>query len=235
MIGAVFEISSLHYAYTGAASAHALCPAQRKEALCGITLAIPHGIRLALVGANGSGKSTLLMQLNGSLQPTSGEVRFEGKPLDYSRSGLLKLRRSVGMVFQNPDDQLFAGTLAQDVSFGPLNLGLATHEVSDRVHEAIEKVGLAGLGELPLHMLSHGQRQRAALAGVLAMRPQVLLLDEPTAGLDPAGVAALIAQLNILHSSGMTIVIATHDPTLTSRWADRVVSLHEGRLDLQDS
>jgi cobalt/nickel transport system ATP-binding protein len=150
--------------------------------------------------------------------------------LDYSRRGLTKLRQHVALVFQDPDDQLFAGTLAQDVSFGPLNLGLDETEAARRVAEALDAVGLAEFGDLPLHMLSHGQRKRAAIAGGLALRPLVLVLDEPTAGLDPEGEDTLLAHLDGLHAQGMTVVFSTHDIQLAQSWADEVAIMQAGRI-----
>jgi cobalt/nickel transport system ATP-binding protein len=191
---------------------------------------VRQGVRLALLGGNGSGKSTLLLHLNGTLRPAAGEVRRQGRQLDYTRRGLAVLRQNVALVFQDPDDQLFAGTLAQDVSFGPLNLGLDRTEAAHRVATALAAVGLADLGALPPHMLSHGQRKRAAIAGALALHPSVLVLDEPTAGLDPAGIDILLDHLDALHAQGMTVVFSTHDLRLARHWADEVAILHAGRV-----
>ena len=203
---------------------------QRREALCGASLAVPPRRRLALIGGNGSGKSTLLLHLNGTLKPDSGEMRFAGAPLDRSRKGLAALRQRVALVFQDPDDQLFAGTLAQDVSFGPLNLGLDEAVTRARVATALAAVGLADRGALPLHMLSHGQRKRAAIAGALALEPALLVLDEPTAGLDPDGIDTLLDHLDGLHAAGMTVVFSTHDLDLARHWADEVAVMAEGRV-----
>lgn len=227
----LLEAVFVRYAYPGAAEAAALVPGQRAEALAGASLKVRAGSRLALVGGNGSGKSTLLMHLNGTLRPVAGDVRFGGMALDRSRRGLAALRQRVALVFQDPDDQLFAGTLAQDVSFGPLNLGLDAAEASARVAAALQAVGLEGLAGLPLHMLSQGQRKRASIAGALALRPEVLLLDEPTAGLDPEGVDALLGHLGALHAEGgMTVVFSTHDLVLARLWADEVAVMAEGRV-----
>jgi cobalt/nickel transport system ATP-binding protein len=230
MMASLLETVDVRYAYAGAAAASSVCPGQRAEALTGASLAVRSGTRLALLGGNGSGKSTLLLQLNGTLRPTEGEVHFAGVTLDYSRRGLTKLRQHVALVFQDPDDQLFAGTLAQDVSFGPLNLGLDETEAARRVAEALDAVGLAEFGDLPLHMLSHGQRKRAAIAGGLALRPLVLVLDEPTAGLDPEGEDTLLAHLDGLHAQGMTVVFSTHDIQLAQSWADEVAIMQAGRI-----
>ena len=227
---ALLEAIGLRYRYAGAAAAAALVPGQRAEALAGASLAVRAGTRLALLGSNGSGKSTLLLHLNGTLRPAAGELRFAGAPLDRSRRGLAALRQRVALVFQDPDDQLFAGTLAQDVSFGPLNLGLDAAHTEARVAEALRAVGLAGFAGLPLHMLSHGQRKRASIAGALALRPQVLLLDEPTAELDPEGVDILLEHLDALHAEGLTLAFSTHDLTLARQLAEEVAVMASGQV-----
>ena len=216
--------------YPGAGAAAARVPGQRAEALAGASLAVRAGARMALLGGNGSGKSTLLLHLNGTLRPAAGEVRFAGAPLDRSRRGLAALRQRVALVFQDPDDQLFAGTLAQDVSFGPLNLGLDAARTGERVAEALLAVGLAAFAGLPLHMLSHGQRKRASIAGALALRPQALLLDEPTAELDPAGADTLLDHLAALHAEGLSLVFSTHDLVLARHFADEVAVMEDGRV-----
>ncbi|MDR2674893.1 MAG: ATP-binding cassette domain-containing protein [Opitutaceae bacterium] len=226
----ILETRELHFTWPGAARAAALCDAQRLRALDGVSLALRPGARLALLGANGSGKTTLLLHLNGTLSPGSGLVLHDGAPLDRSRRGLLALRQHVALVFQDPDDQLFAGTLAQDVSYGPLNLGLDPAAAARRVAEALAATGLENLGELPLHMLSHGQRKRAALAGALALRPRALLLDEPTAGLDPEGVSTLLAHLDRLNAQGMAILFSTHHLALARAWAGEVAIMSAGRI-----
>jgi len=139
---------------------------------------------------------------------------------DYGRPGLAELRRKVGVVFQDPDDQLFSASVYQDVSFGPMNLGLAEAEVRLRVEESLATMGVSYLRDRPTHMLSFGQKKRVAIAGVLAMRPDVLILDEPTAGLDPAGVTDLLALLDQLHTSGKTLIAATHDMELAAEWSN---------------
>ena len=227
---ALLEAIDLYHRYPGAGQAAALVPGQRAEALAGASLAVRAHTRLALLGGNGSGKSTLLLHLNGTLRPAAGEVRFAGAPLDRSRRGLAALRQRVALVFQDPDDQLFAGTLAQDVSFGPLNLGLDAAAAGARVAEALQAVGLTALAGLPLHMLSHGQRKRASIAGALALRPQALLLDEPTAGLDPEGVDGLLDHLEALHAQGLTVVFSTHDLALARHFADAVAVMAGGRV-----
>ncbi|MBK8176013.1 MAG: ABC transporter ATP-binding protein [Rhodospirillales bacterium] len=199
-------------------------------ALDGLDLEIKAGERLAILGPNGSGKTTLLLHLNGSLRPERGAVCLDGEPAGYGRAALSAWRRRVGLVLQDPDDQLFAGTVYQDVSFGPLNLGLAEAEVRQRVVRALDDLHIAPLADRPIHALSLGQKRRVVIAGTLAMTPEVLLLDEPTAGLDPHGVAHLLAALRRLAESGTTIVFATHDVDLALDWADRVALFAGGRM-----
>jgi cobalt/nickel transport system ATP-binding protein len=143
------------------------------------------------------------------------------------------LRRRVGLVFQDPDSQLFSASIREDVSFGPLNLGLPKDEIRRRVEQALATVGLAGLAERPTHALSYGEKKRACLAGVLAMDPEVLILDEPFAGLDPAMAAQLVPLLDALHADGRTVIVATHDVDFAVAWADEICVLHEGRLAFQ--
>ncbi|MFC9913917.1 energy-coupling factor ABC transporter ATP-binding protein [Streptomyces sp. NPDC059862] len=188
--------------------------------LDGLDFAVPEGRALALLGRNGSGKTTLMRLLSGGLRPHSGQLTVEGRPVSYDRKGLTRLRTTVQLVVQDPDDQLFAASVAQDVSFGPLNLGLSDAEVRSRVAEALDALDIAGLADRPTHLLSYGQRKRTAIAGAVAMRPRVLILDEPTAGLDPDGQERLLATLDALRESGTTVVMATHDVDLALRWAD---------------
>ena len=175
------------------------------HALLGISFKITHGESVAIVGANGAGKSTLLLHLNGYLAPTVGQVRIGDFPL--TRETLQEVRRTVGMVFQDPDDQLFMSTVYDDVAFGPLNLGLPIEEVDTRVQKALETVGVAHLKDRPPYRLSSGQKRRVAIATVLSMTPDILVMDEPTAGLDPQARRQLI---NLLHTFKHSKIIATH-------------------------
>ncbi|MDW8808783.1 ATP-binding cassette domain-containing protein [Streptomyces scabiei] len=188
--------------------------------LDGLDFEVCEGRALALLGRNGSGKTTLMRLLSGGLRPRTGELAVEGRPVTYDRTGLTRLRTTVQLVVQDPDDQLFAASVAQDVSFGPLNLGLSGTEVRARVDEALGALGIGALADRPTHLLSYGQRKRTAIAGAVAMRPRVLILDEPTAGLDPDGQERLLATLDGLRRSGTTVVMATHDVDLALRWAD---------------
>ncbi len=197
--------------------------------LDGCTLKISRGSRNALLGINGSGKTTLLQHINGLLRPCTGELLLDGQPLDYSRAGLSALRRRVGLVFQNPDRQLISANVIEDVSFGPLNLGLDTTSVRQRVAAALAAVGMSGHAERPVHRLSFGEKKRVCIAGVLAMQPELLLLDEPMAGLDAGMQAELLAVLDTLAAQGITILLTTHDVDFAYRWADNLHLLASGR------
>jgi cobalt/nickel transport system ATP-binding protein len=195
------------------------------SALDGVDLHVDGGERLALVGPNGAGKSTLALHLNGLLLATEGRVAVCGLPVE--RATLREVRRRVGLVFQDPDDQLFMPTVRADVAFGPANLGLDPAEVDARVTEALAQVALPGHADRAPHHLSQGERRRAALATVLAMRPDVLVLDEPTANLDPAGRRELIT---VCQSLSATMVVITHDLYLALELCPRTVLLDDGRV-----
>ncbi|WP_030857579.1 energy-coupling factor ABC transporter ATP-binding protein [Streptomyces sp. NRRL S-37] len=188
--------------------------------LSGLDFEVREGRALALLGRNGSGKTTLMRLLSGGLRPDGGELTVEGRAVRYDRKGLTALRTTVQLVVQDPDDQLFAASVGQDVSFGPLNLGLPDAEVRARVAESLAALDITALADRPTHLLSYGQRKRTAIAGAVAMRPRVLILDEPTAGLDPDGQERLLATLEGLRAGGTTVVMATHDVDLALRWAD---------------
>ena len=189
------------------------------------------GCVTGILGSNGAGKSTLFLNLNGVLTPAGGEVLLDGEKVSYTRQGLTELRRKVGIVFQDPDDQLFSADVYRDVSFGPVNLGLPEDEVRRRVESALELTGISDLRGKPTHALSYGQKKRAAIAGVAAMQPRVMILDEPTAGLDPQGVSDIMKLLKKLRSElGMTIILATHDMDIVPLYCDRVFLLSGGKM-----
>jgi cobalt/nickel transport system ATP-binding protein len=202
--------------------------------LTGASIDVVAGRRLAVLGPNGGGKTTLFRLLAGALRPASGAILLDGAPVCHDRRGLGVLRRTVQLVLQDPDDQLFAASVAQDVSFGPTNMGLPRAEVRARTAAALDDLGIADLADRPTHELSFGQRKRTTIAGAVAMRPRVLVLDEPTAGLDPAGVEALLATLAELHADGTTVVVSTHDVDLAFRWADEVALVADGRVRTGD-
>ncbi|HEU0264494.1 MAG TPA: ABC transporter ATP-binding protein, partial [Geobacterales bacterium] len=182
------------------------CYADGTKALTDISLRITHGESVAIIGANGAGKSTLLLHLNGSILPTTGEVRIGDSPV--TRGTLAEVRRTVGMVFQDPDDQLFMPTVAEDVAFGPRNQGLPEEEVELRLASALSQVGALHLRQRPPYRLSVGEKKRVAIATVLAMSPDILVMDEPTAGLDPVGRRQLMALLREFHH---TKIFTSHD------------------------
>ena len=199
-------------------------------ALRDLSLTLPQGRRIALLGANGCGKTTLFLHFNGILQPSAGTVSHNGDLIRYNRDALRELRRRVGLVFQDPDSQLFAASVRQDVSFGPLNLGWSEEHVRAMVEQVIADTNLVELAERPTHMLSYGQKKRVAIAGVLVMEPEVVIADEPTAGLDPETTGRVLDLLDSLHRNGRSIVISTHDVELALAWADHVIVLDKGRL-----
>ena len=196
-----------------------------RRALSGVSLAILPGEKVALVGPNGAGKSTLMLHLNGILGDKDSPVRVGGLPM--SKENLPVIRGRVGLVFQNPDDQLFSPTVFEDVAFGPLHMGLPEAEVRRRAAVALEQVGMAGAEDRLSHHLSIGQKKRVALATVLAMDPEILVLDEPTAGLDPRGRRQLIALLRDLPRS---MLVSTHDMALVPELFPRMIIMDEGRV-----
>ena len=167
----MLEVNNLKYSYN-----------DDYQALKGVNLKIERGEMVAILGKNGAGKSTLFLHLNGIYEPDEGKVFIDGEELKYDKKSLLKFRQKVGIVFQNPDDQIFAPTVEEDVAFGPLNLGLSMEEVQNRVEEALIRVGMNGYEKSAPHHLSGGQKKRVAIAGILAMKPEIMVLDEPTAG-----------------------------------------------------
>lgn len=203
-------------------------------ALHEIDLTIEDGELLALIGHTGSGKSTLAQHLNGLLQPTSGRVLLDGQDINQKDHNKRALRFQVGLVFQYPEYQLFEETVAKDIGFGPRNMGLSQQEVDDRVREAMDMLGLPydEIAEKSPFELSGGQMRRVALAGVLAMRPRVLVLDEPTAGLDPRARDFLLNDVSRLHAGGTTVVMISHSMDDVARLATRVAVLAKGSLNM---
>lgn len=215
----MLEVKNIHYSYNS-----------DYKALRGVSLKIEKGEMVALLGKNGAGKSTLFLHLNGIYEPDEGKVFIDGEELKYDKKSLLKFRQKVGIVFQNPDDQIFAPTVEEDVAFGPLNLGLPMEEVQDRVEHALARVGMSGYEKTAPHHLSGGQKKRVAIAGILAMKPELMILDEPTAGLDPQGVVDLSKLLKELNAEGITILISTHEVDLVPDYANKVFVLVDGLL-----
>lgn len=222
-MSSAIETKELVYAYEDGALA-----------LDHISFSAEAGKITGILGANGAGKSTLFLNLNGVLTPKSGTVEVNGVPVRYDRKGILELRRRVGIVFQDPDDQLFSADVYRDISFGGINLGLPEEEVRRRVESAMERCGISQLRDKPTHALSFGQKKRVAIAGVLVMEPEVMILDEPTAGLDPQGVSDIMHFLADLRDKlGMTIIIATHDMDIVPLFCDYAYLLNGGQIVLQ--
>ncbi len=204
------------------------------NALDKINLKVFKGERVAVLGANGAGKSTLFKHLNGILRPLSGEIVVKGETV--TKKNVRTCREAIGIVFQDPDDQVLAPSVEEDIAFGPINMGLSRKEVEVRVKEALEMVGLTGFEERAPHHLSGGQKKLVAIAGILAMRPEVIVLDEPTAGLDPlssARILELIMKMN--RELGITLLLSTHDVDVVPYFAERVFVLHHGRLEADGS
>ncbi len=203
-------------------------------ALKNISLTISKGEKVAILGPNGAGKSTLFQLFNGLLQATSGTVTVKGLPV--CKEHFPKIRSSVGMVFQDPDDQLFNSTVRQEIAYGLMNMHISGQAMEDAIAWALEIVGLQGYGTKSPHNLSGGEKKRVALASVLAMRPEVLVLDEPTASLDPLSVSKLIELLKSINRDfGITLILATHDVDIVPLLADRVYLLNKGEIVLSGS
>lgn len=210
----IVEVRDLFYAYPDGT-----------EALKGVSFRVEHGDAVALVGGNGAGKSTLLLHFNGCLAPTRGEVRIGDTIVTRETAALV--RRAVGLVFQNPDDQLFMPTVTEDVAFGPLNAGLPLDQVERRVASALERVGMEHVRERPPYRLSAGQKRAVAIASVLAMSPDILVMDEPSSYLDPRARRRLIELMRSFHH---TRIIATHDLELVVEVCSRVIVLDDGQV-----
>lgn len=201
------------------------------QALDDVSLKIERGQFVAIIGATGSGKSTLVQHLNGLLKPTRGQVLLDGKNI-HAKENLQMARRKVGLVFQYPEHQLFEETVYKDVAFGPANAGCSEREIESRVKNALELVGLdyAALKDRSPFELSGGQMRRVAIAGVLAMQPEILVLDEPTAGLDPRGREEILYQVSRLHKRGLTIVLVSHSMEDVANLAEKVFVMHRSKL-----
>jgi len=209
-------------------------PCNPKPTLRELSLSIQAGGRYAVIGQNGCGKTTLFRLANGLYRPSAGNVCWENQPLCYDRPSLYHLRQQVGLVFQNPEEQLVAATVEEDLSYGLCNLGLPNAEIELRVQETLERFELSDLADFPVNYLSLGQKKRLAIADIMIMRPRLLLLDEPTAYLDPGQVANLRHMLATIQATGTTLIIATQDLQLVSDWADWLVVMHQGQVVMEN-
>ncbi len=214
----ILETKNLFYKYRGGI-----------QALINVSISVHEGQIVALLGSNGAGKSTLMRHLNGILMPESGDVRIEGEVL--TKKNVKDIRKKVGVVFQNPDDQIFSPTVREDIAFGPVNLGLEMDEIESRVSEAMDLLEITHLASRPPHQLSGGEKKRVAIAGVIAMKPRLLVLDEPSAGLDPAGIRDLLKTLrHLVKNKGITLLFSTHHVDIVPELADYVYVMHHGEV-----
>ncbi|BDC50486.1 hypothetical protein F183_A28020 [Bryobacterales bacterium F-183] len=217
MTQTAIELSNLHFGYQA-----------ERWTIEALDLEVRRGAKVAIAGANGAGKSTLLLLLNGTLHPCRGEMRVLGKVPKYDRQGLRWLRSHTGLLVQDPDDQIIGSTVEQEVAFGPVNQGIAAAHCHDLVRAALSSMEALDLLHEPIHELSFGQKKRVAIAAMLAVNPAILLLDEPTAGLDHPASQSLLAALDRLAAQGVTILLATHDTEVAYEWADQVLVLNPG-------
>lgn len=207
-----------------------------KKALDNVSLEIEDGEFLAVIGHTGSGKSTLIQHLNGLLKPASGRIYVDGTDITDKDTKLVDIRKKVGLVFQYPEYQLFEETIAKDIAYGPSNLGLNEDEILKRVKKSMEMVGLnyEEYKDISPFELSGGQKRRVAIAGVIAMEPKVLILDEPTAGLDPAGRDDILEQIKLLHEKyNMTIILVSHSMEDVGKLAEKIIVMNDGHVELQ--
>ena len=203
---------------------------QPRPSLDKVSVTINRGVRTVILGANGAGKSTLFYHFNGIFKPKKGKVLFNGQPLDYSKDALSELRSKISVVVQNPDEQIFSATVEEDIAFGPMNCGMPKDEIERRIKESLFKVDMEEYRYRPTIQLSYGQRKRIALAGALAIDPEVLILDEPTAGLDSKMSQEVIELAEQLCVKGTTVIISTHDVDLAYAWAEEIHVLRNGKL-----
>ena len=216
----IVETEELSYTYEGNDS----------KALDKVSLKLGRGQKIAFMGGNGSGKSTFFLCLNGILKPREGRVLIDGCPVEYTRKGLLDVRQKVGIVFQEPDDQLFSASVFQEISFGILNLGVDEEKARSEVEQVIQELGITPFRDRPAHALSGGQKKLVAIADILVMHPKVLILDEPAASLDPKHRKLVRSIVEQLSKKGLTILMATHDVDYAYAWADEIVLMHRGKV-----
>jgi cobalt/nickel transport system ATP-binding protein len=213
----ILEIRNLHYCYGSG-----------KTALDGVNMDIFEGERIAVVGPNGAGKSTFFLNTNGVLTPDEGEIVYRGTTIN--KKNLKELRKNIGIVFQDADNQIIASSVLAEVGFGPMNLKLPREEVMERVEEALRYMNLQEYKDRPPHYLSGGEKKRVSIADIIAMKSEIIIFDEPTAGLDPVNSEMLEEVLRKLSSEGKTLLISTHDVDFAYRWADRVIVFSQGRI-----
>ena len=218
----ILEVKHLSFSYDG-----------KKQALCDISVSIYPGERIAVLGANGAGKSTFFLHLNGVRQGNAGTILLDGEAIE-SKKQRKKLQQNVGIVFQDADSQLIASTVKAEVAFGPMNMGISKEEVENNTMDAITRMKLLDYVDRPPHYLSGGEKKRVGIADILAMKPRIIVFDEPTAALDPASAQMLEETLSVLEQEGKTILLSTHDVDFAYRFAERVIVFHEGTILADD-
>lgn len=219
---AVLEVRDLHFSYN-----------DEKHALNGVDVKIYEGEKIAVLGSNGAGKSTFFLSINGVLKPHAGEVIYRGEKITKKR--LNHLRKKVGIVFQDADNQIIASTVMSEVAFGPMNLKLPREEVLRRVDKALDYMNITEFRDRPPHYLSGGEKKRVSIADIIAMESEVIIFDEPTAALDPLNAQMLEEVLRKMGEEGRTILISTHDVDFAYRWAERVLVFHQGKIIADDT
>ena len=200
------------------------------NALNNINLKIEKGKKIAFLGVNGAGKSTLFLNFNGILKPSSGEVLYKGEKIKYTHSYLNELRKNIGIVFQDPDNQLFSANVYQEVSFGAMNLDLDETEVRKRVDEGLKSVNMYEYKDKAVHFLSYGQKKRVSIADILVMEPEIIIFDEPTSSLDPKHAKQIVEIFNEINEAGITVILSTHDVEIAYSWADYIIVMKEGKV-----
>lgn len=216
----ILEAEDLCFTYDGS----------RTPALNKCSIQIRRGSKVAVLGSNGSGKSTFFLCCNGIHKPSMGRLYYEGKPVDYSRKGLLDLRRKVGIVFQDPDNQLFSASVYQEISFGILNLGASKEQAKEATERMMEEMNISAFREKPVHALSGGQKKLVSIADVLVMEPEIVIMDEPASALDPRHTEMVNRVVDQMTEKGITVMMATHDVDYAFAWADEAAVFHEGRV-----
>ena len=216
----VIEAQDVSYTYDG----------NNERALDGLNLKIRRGTKVAFMGGNGSGKSTFFLCLNGIRRPDTGKICIDGEAIEYTRKGLLNVRGRVGIVFQEPDDQLFSASVYEEISFGILNLGADEETARREVESVIKELEITPFQDRPAHALSGGQKKQVSIADILVMHPEVMILDEPAAALDPKHTKKVQQIVDHLTEKGITVLMATHDIDYAYAWADEIILMHEGKV-----
>ncbi|HHW37381.1 MAG TPA: ABC transporter ATP-binding protein [Bacillales bacterium] len=216
----LLEFKNITFAYGG----------NVQPALQNFSVKIPIGKRCALLGQNGSGKSTVLLLANGLLKPNEGKLFWKGEPIHFKRKNLKELRKKTGLFFQNADEMLISPTVLEDLSYGLINAGLVGEALQNKLEQIIKRYQLEHLQDRPIHHLSLGEKRRVALAGIMGLEPELLLLDEPTTYLDPSQTEVFLREMDRIHQSGATVVMSTHDLDLAYEWADWIFVIENGQL-----